>query len=274
MVLKGITAIFFGFIIFFQSSCTNNTFEKAPDSISIEGETLQERLEYKIKSDKRLDDIINSADQLKRVYKIYLQLLKSQDNSYTPMDFIIDLSRQLKMIIPNNQAGQLIRRGQIKVPIENLSLECQIIETQLESFDYNNDEIVDSIIYSFKGCGTKDQFLSIIQADWTYNNKMELKFIDQGLKIIFFDGLLTDLNENAVCQFESFESYILNTISCNQLKIVAGKTSILFHHLLYNNYSSIRLQTEGEIYNKEKIDSWFSIIVPEKGLPEIIFESR
>ena len=266
-VIFGIALVMMG--LWTLSGCGNQTVELAPESITIDGETLRQRLDKKIDSDQRLQEVQKAAERLNRVYALYQTLIGRQDHSYSYIDFLVDVSRELETSIPNGIEGKTVRHGRIHIPTFEPNSECRYLETRVETEDIDSDRIQDYMTFSFKGCNTGNQYLPVVIADWSQNNGLTLNFVDENLSKIFSKDLLESLADQGGCTFQNYEGNILKYMTCEKMAVASGTTRIVFDRLVYDNDGEMRVEAQGKIYANNALQSDFYVTAPRRGIPNV-----
>lgn len=205
-------------------------------------------------------EIQRGAEKAKKIMDMF-QRLRSSENSeaiYTPFDFLLDASKELKTKMPLSREGRLIRHGKIILPIASLSEACRTIDTILESsmvLDETNPEGagIEKLTYSLKTCHSKEEYLESIIAEWT-GEAVELKFVNKSLESILSDILIDSTANTPICKIMRNEQENLDTVSCENLDIKISKNeNAHFLTMNFNNTGEIRFETVAKIYEKERV---------------------
>jgi hypothetical protein len=226
--------------------------------VKLTGHTLDQRLTEKARLDSRIDDVQKSADKLKKIFDLFkkIQSPNSEDATYTPVDFLIDLDSTLKEKIPENRQDHLVRQASVKIPIKSLSEECKQADALLESdFIYDQDVpdrvIGDRLIYSLKTCGANSQFLPIINATWV-GSGFSLSFDNHNLETLFKNSLTAQLSGGSSCKIKLDDKKIVSSINCENFNVVLSPTEIaLVKSLAFNNSGDVRFEVSASIFDSK-----------------------
>lgn len=242
------------------SGCESRFVESSPASVKIEGLPLSERLSQKGHVDSRIEEIQKGAEKAKRIIEMFkeIQNPSNKEDVYTPIDFLLDVNKELKSRIPENKIGKLVRRGKIVVPVQGLSEDCKIVETLLESSVIYDDTMTEKsaigerLTYSLKTCGSEGEYLSAIEANWVADT-LEFRLVNKNLENVFRDIFLTDAMENSVCKIKEDEKKIIDFIHCENFKVKLSASEFAFiRTMAFNNSGSVRFESVAEIFENDK----------------------
>jgi hypothetical protein len=260
--------------------CESKFAESSPDSVKIKGIPLEERLSQKNKVDSRIDEIQKGADKAKKIIEMFkkIQSPSSHEDVYTPLDFLLDANNELKAKIPENQGDKLVRYGKIIIPIESLSEACRTVETSLVSstvYDETSAEKVavgERLTYSLKTCGSNDQYLEAVIAEWI-GSTLELKLVNKNLETIFTDILLADSMKSSICKIKQGEKKIIDTIVCDNFDVkLSASESAHVKTMAFRNNDEVRFETLADIFENDKLKAYSEIKVLSNG--EVKFDVK
>lgn len=258
--------------------CESKFVEPKPGKVSSNGLTLSERLNQKAHLDARLSQVEQSAEKIKRV----LGLLKkvqdptANDESYTPVDFMLDMNTELKNKIPENSSqGGLVRKGRIILPIKTLSPECQVVDLMLESSapvvnspdDESNEDLAppagptpfnETITYSMRTCNTDGEFLPVLSVVWVATN-LTFEMNNEALDILFgspFNNvkrdLIDDIAQKSSCEVNYDRDQILESVRCHEFYVDINKSEWAHvKRLLFKRRGDIRFEAKADIYKED-----------------------
>lgn len=268
-------------MIFFLSlaviGCESKFSESSPDTVKIEGVSLEERISQKNKVDAKIDEIQNSVNKIRNVIEIFRKIKSPIPNRdvYTPIDFLVDLNNELKARIPENQKGKLARHTSFDIPVESLSEACRHVDVVLEEseiydgVDAEKVAIGQSLTYSLKTCGSKDQYLEAIVADWI-DSTLELKLISKNLEVIFNEILTKEL-KNSICKIKQDKRRIIDTVTCEDFYVrLSGSEKAYVNAMTFSSSGDILYETIFELYENKDSKGSFQLRVPRSGKPEEI----
>ncbi|NCN40776.1 hypothetical protein GW916_05945 [bacterium] len=252
--------------------CESKFVESTPDSIKIEGVSLDERINHKAKMDSRIGEIEEASERLQKIIRLFRKVQDSNSGygAYTPLDFIIDVNSELKENLPEIKNGRTVRKGTIEVPLKGLSEDCKTISTELESevvYQKSNVSLEDQkaigekLTYSFSNCHTQGKFVPVLRVTWI-GSTMEFKFEKDNTKSILDDLIADGLFSDSKCKFEHYDDKILSSVVCEDLKANLSQTEwALIKTLKFKNSGDLRLYIladifEGDsLFNKKKATS-------------------
>jgi hypothetical protein len=269
--LKGLAAVACTLTII--TGCQSKFAESSPDSVKIKGIPLEERLSQKDKVDTRIEDVQKGAEKAKKIIEMFkrIQNPSSKEDVYTPIDFLLDLNGELKLKIPENQGDRLVRRGKIIVPVESLSDACRTVETILETSAIyegsgeNRVPVGERLTYSLKTCGSKDQYLEAIVAEWV-GTAMEFKLISKNLETIFRDLLMTDAMKDSTCKITQGPKKIIDAIHCENFNVrLSDSEKAHIKTMSFSNSDDVRFESIADIFENEKLKATSEIKVLSNG---------
>jgi len=236
--------------------CQSKYEESSPDEVKIAGLPLQTRMDQKSKIDVRIEEIQRAAKKAKTVIEAFRKVQNSESgkDAYTPVDFLIDMGRELQTQLPEGTAsGQLIRRASVKIPLSGVSEECRMVGVLLESdtlFDETDGGkavIGEKLTYSIKTCRSQGQYRPVVEAGWRGSN-LEFRLINDGLDSIFKD-LLEDLGKNSSCRMLQDQEGALKSVSCENLMISLSQTKrAMIKTLAFYNIGDVRFELSADLF--------------------------
>lgn len=265
-------------------SCESKFVEDSPDLVTVEGVTLDDRIFEKAEADKRIEQIVAGAEQIKRIMELIRKIKapKSYVDTYTPIDFLIDLNEELKSKVPSGNGGKFIRRGQIALPIGGLTEECEKVDTLLESNivqarnDFStigkSEGIGENLVYSIKSCYSNNEYVEIFVAQWV-GDLLILEFKKENLVSFLKDVFLSELQKNSKCKVSTDSRMVLDSVVCTNLSVELTESEVAHLDLLqYSNSEYLRLKTIGSILEHSKKKAEFRVEVNRDGKVESTLE--
>lgn len=243
-------------IVLIASGCESRFAESSPSSVKIEGLPLEERISQKAQVDSRINEIQKGAEKIKKIMDLFkkIQDPKNTNDTYSTVDFILDINQELKEKMPENKDGQLIRRGQITLANQTLSAECRIVDTMLESSTVHSDDgadsiaIVDRLTYSLKTCASKGKYLPAVTVDWD-GPTLEVSLINENLSSIFTDLLVAEVNSASARKLKKNEAKIIDSIACENFGYSLSNNEYAFiKKMNFSNSDDIRFEAYSDIY--------------------------
>lgn len=276
-IFVGITSLV---LIAIASGCESKFAESSPESIKIKGLPLEERISQKEKVDSRIDEIQKGADKAKKIIEMFrrIQSPSSQEDVYTPFDFILDVNNELKAKIPENNGDRLVRYGQIDLPIQGISEECKVVGTLLESgvvYDESQEPkqaIGEKLSYSLKTCASEGKYVEAVVAEWV-GSTLEIKLINKNLETIFNDLVLAETMKSSTCKIKQGQKKIIDTISCENfdVKISSSETAHI-KNMIFRNSDDVRFESLADIFENGKVKASSDIKVFSNG--EVKFDLK
>lgn len=264
--------------------CDSKSIEKSPDAVSIRGLSLDERIADKARIDDILSRVESSSKKIKTVITLIKKFKQQADGieslrNYTQVDLLLDISEQLRSEMPENREGQLVRFGKIKLPLPDLSEECQTLDTSLVSqavyddgslqkgaIDESKKAVGQQVVFSFKVCGSSD-FLPAATIDYQKNemsfilhkNNFELLLQKTNLDYVLdkermqakVDELLNKkLNDLGKCSLTIGDNMIVDSVGCKDLVVdISNNETVFVKEALFDMDSDIRFSAQAEILN-------------------------
>jgi hypothetical protein len=280
MVSKNQILLSFGTLglIIVTSGCGSKFSESSAKSVTIKGFSLSDRMAQKEKIDGRIDEIQKGVDKAKKIIDLMRQVQNpsSEANTYTPLDFLLDLNTELKTKIPENRGEKLMRFAKVRIPISTLPEECQTLDSALESSIIYSDETVsktavgERLTYSLKGCGSETKYSEVLVANWI-GSDLELKVLNKNLEPIFKDMLKSISEKSSNCKFKLGEKQILESLFCEnlQVKLSTSETAEV-SNLSFSNVGDIRYEAKAEIFENAQVKAHFYFKVLSNGEKELV----
>lgn len=237
-------------------ACQSKQEEPAPAGVMIEGLPLKARMEQKAKIDSRIDEIQRAAKKIKTIIETFRQMQSpgSDKDPYTPVDFLIDMGRELHMQLPmSGPDGKLTRKANMKIPILGIVDACRVVGVQLESetlFAEKSDKNKPSgekITYSIKTCRSQEQYIPVLEASWNDSN-FEFRLINKSLESIFMDLFVKDLGKNATCKIVQSQDGDLDSVSCESFQLALSQTErAMVKKLAYYGFGAVRFEFAADL---------------------------
>ncbi len=256
--------------------CESKFNESSPDGVPQQGTSLTERLQQKIRVDERISELNAKATRLKRIVSLVQQVrgARAGQETYTPLDLLIDLNKELKQEIPNEKSKKLVRYGKILLP-DAISAECREIETLLETDDIKfEDEVVgERLTYSFKACGTHDKYLPAFEAEFAMG-QTRLRMINSTLNGILRATLLADNQLMSTCTFEGAGKDPIGKVTCKNIKTdVSASEQLIVKNLTYTSTGPVRLEANAELYENQILKALMSGVIFSNGQVQFNLEA-
>ncbi|MGE0632499.1 MAG: hypothetical protein AB7O96_08835 [Pseudobdellovibrionaceae bacterium] len=261
--------LFFAVGIF--SACDSKTVESSPESVESVKETLNNREAAKKKLDSRLNVIENwgkkTSDVLGKIKA--LQNKREKDQSYSQLDFLLDITTEIKNENTIRDEKKEVRFTEVTIPISTLSESCRTAIVKFESkieaatgVESGLDpQAVEQYSYSVKTCTTDEKFLNVFKAsisetsdsagqvsrqyDFDINNKnMNLILSSIGVKAI--EG-------TSNCKTVTDTEDQISEISCGGLQSFISKTELAIVDVNYNMMSDARFVVHADVYQVSEI---------------------
>jgi hypothetical protein len=228
--------------------CESKIAEKGPTEMT--GiQSLNDRMSTKITLDKKLTDIDGYTEKIRRVVGLFkkIQSPTTESDVYTPIDFLIDLNKELKESIPTKSGGKQIRKGRFQLPIKGLAKNCSFVDTLLTSEEIisssgttSNNDGAELLTYAVKTCGTQD-FINVVEIE-RKNTNVNLVILNENLNMIFQQTVQTAMTGQTTCSVKFDKSGILDAISCRNMKVALSASEIaIVDNLEYSNSAQIRM---------------------------------
>ncbi len=239
------------------AGCESKFNEDSPEGVASADIELKARVAANTSLDEKLNQVESSAIKLKNIINLFRKAGRDDDNSYTPVDFALDLSRELKKGFPLEADGHFTKQGQIILPIAGLSPECQKVDAIFQTIDpsFSSDSNALSIsqvgVLSLKSCNSSD-----------YVDAFEIRMDGTNLSLIMkphafsklFSDLLPDIlsKMTSTCVFGSDKKGITTQVNCSNLALTLNKTENLILDVFnYDIDADISISGSGKIYNKQ-----------------------
>lgn len=256
--------------------CKSKFSENEPAPVTLKGLPLRERVLQKEKIDSKISEVEQAIERIKKFVDLFKKIQSPELNNdvYTPVDFLLNLSQEIKKELPSNQQGQSVRYGQIQVPENLLSDSCSRIKTSLVSeaiYDVSgNKQIGDKLIFSFNTCKQiANEYIEILTAEWK-DNSLDLHISNENLADLFgFDFIKKSL-KNSSCQVLKGSQGVLSTIQCSDIYIkISSSEHAILTRAYYSESEETRFQFLVDLYENSVIKSSITITVFQSGKIEV-----
>jgi hypothetical protein len=269
--------------------CQSRFEESSPASVKMKGLPLAERLSQKEKIDARISEVQRVAEKIKLFIEMFKKVKKpsTTEDAYTPIDFLIDANKELQTKIPDNQnekkgRQKLVRRARVIVPVNGLSEDCRVIDTLLESspiYEDGTDQsenpdakpVGERLTYSVRTCGTKEQFLVAMEAEWI-GDTLEFRLVNKNLDAIFRNLISEEALKNSVCKVSQGQKKIVETIRCSDFGVrLTQSEAAWFQSMTFSNSGEIRFEASAAIFENGRHKADGEIKIPARGKPIVEF---
>jgi hypothetical protein len=244
-------------VVAFTSGCESKFSEPSPDSVSVNGPRLDERISQKGQIDIKIDQVQKSVEKIKSILDLFKKIDNSQvSNAYTPLDFMLDANKELQNRIPENVSGRLIRRAQITVDrIGNEN--CKGVDTLLETTSIYDDAdskkvIGEQLTYSVKTC-SMTEYAQIVDATVTGSN-VNFKLINKNIDTVFNLATVVKGIDSTSCKVSQADRNTISTIRCDNLNVaINSMTNANVKTLTYDGQSDVQLNMIADLYQNGKL---------------------
>lgn len=261
--------------------CQSRFSEPAPDSVTAQGISLDERIAQKERIDLRMNEAQRGAEKARRVLEVFRKALGPSAGAlpYTPLDFILDINAELMAKIPVPEGDRLVRHVDVELPAGLLPEECRIVKTKLESAVLYADTqpsgektiTRERLTYLVKTCKSGGEYLPAFEADWI-GPTFKLRLMKESLLTIF-EGLgeaavaTLAAHDKATCTFTTTQSdKTLKSIECAGLEFGISKSEIAkLTKLAFNNAGEPRAEVNAEIFENDSLKLRATIQVLQSG---------
>jgi hypothetical protein len=244
-------------------ACKSKFAESSPAQVSVGGISLQERVSQKIKIDAKINEIQGLADRIKAILDLArkIQSPDQNQNVYTPFDFLIDVGSELKKELPGGNEKQILKFSRFEIPVQQISEDCKIIQTKLESSAiYNEDgteKTGEKLTYSIHTCKmAKNEFKSIFEASWIGSNlsfNLENDVINEALGV---DLLSEESILPANCHITKDDSKSIQSFQCKEVYFKISKTeNAILRKFEFNQSAALRIESLIDIFENSKMKS-------------------
>jgi len=234
-------------LTFTISSCESKFYESSPEVVKSSGYSIDERLVQKAKIDTNIDEIQNDILKLKDLFDSIIKIQSPRDEISvpTPLNFILEVNKEMKSQIPENNEGHLIRHSHFLLSNSDLTDQCRKIEIRLESLIITNQSGIENttpghrINYLIKTCNSLGQYLNFITVEInTY--EVEIKFNNETLNFIYNTSQREVFSKTTSCKILKNNKMNIDTIRCENAIIYLNKRE-------YIDAKSIFFYTKGEV---------------------------
>jgi hypothetical protein len=251
------------------AGCESKFSEPSPDSVSVNGPRLDERISQKGQIDVKIDQVQKSVQKIKTILDLFKKIDSSElANAYTPLDFMLDANKELQNRLPENLNGQLVRRAQITVDrIGNEN--CKGIDTLLVTTSIYDDSDPKKVIgqelsYSVKTC-TMTEYAQIVDATVT-GSKVNFELINKNIDAVFNLSTLVRGLETQSCKVDQADRNTISTVQCNNLYVsINSMTNANVKTLTYDGHADVQLNMVADLYQHGKLKAKPQIQVLKSG---------
>lgn len=260
-----------GLFLLMSLGCESRFVESSPSSVNIQGLSLNERMTQKAAVDARIEEVQRAVETTKHIVETFKKIKNpdTQQDVYTPLDFILEMNRELKARIPENIQHQTLRRTKFQLPIEALSKECQEIEVQLE-FNSTADDAGERLTYALKTCGSGEAYRDIMEVQWV-STGLEFRIINKNLVDVFHDIMPKGSLNNSVCKMENDEKNIMEFFRCENFKVGLSPSEYAFvKNMNLKNSGDVRFEFAADIFENDQKKNTAAIKVFANGKVEFV----
>lgn len=259
------------------AACNSQFVEKKPDAVSIDTK-LSAIMEDKSKIDEKLNSVEEATKRIRRINSLLKRAYNPNGrdaDTYSPVDFLIDVNEELKGSIPKKVGDKYVRNTVVNLQIDGLSEECKTVETLLETSEpdalvneLNKAGKADAKVlkYSVRACGTENSFVPLVEVSWE-GNQVLLSVNSKNIAKIFNVTASKTINSNNWnCKVSNEPSGIIESVYCENLDITLSKTEVaIVDHMMFNNKGDTRFEADARILEGDKTKATATIVVKSDG---------
>lgn len=253
--------------------CTNKFEDKTPDSDPNNSYIVSDQMNSEASLDTALNRIDESARRIRKLIQSFKKIQSPQygTDTYTQIDFMLDLNEELKKAPADSNQGGYVREGSINLNLKGLSDECKVIKTRLETLSHGKKmttpwgESVDGLIYSVQTCNSGNQYMPVAQvtfigddSEFTYNNANIAKALQ--------DTLVPSIEAGANCKIKVDSQTIVGHVTCTNLSTrLSESENLIIDNLVYDVDQEKPFVLAAQIYENMVAKAKISFSVDQQG---------
>jgi len=267
------------------TACESRFNDKAPATLpKSEGFSAESRLKANDELDAKLAKLESSADKIRKLIRQFrrVQAAKIGEDTYTQLDFMLDVNQELRKSPIENKGGKWIKYGKMKLNIKGLSPECALVESKVETTssilnppdasEESLPEVRDAMVLSIKTCKSPE-FTDIAKFEFT-GKKTVLNFNNVNLRKALEETVIPAVTETTSCDIQTDNTDVLGRVSCANLSTKLSATeNLLIDTLTYDRFDAIRFLFQGRFMAGEQQKGTIHFAINREGKPELKIET-